>query len=123
MSGFGARFPGGLRRGRGRRTSAHVPPEAQHYEQNQMADIEVSGYTDGDPLEGEEFTGGAQWEEGIEEPQMMEAPIDEEHPLQAAEPAKGKGKGETPGQTERRRRFADIELTDDQLTRPFFARP
>ena len=97
MSGFGQRFPGGLRRGRGRRTSTPVPPEAQHYELDQMANIEASGYTDGDPLEFEEFTGGSQWEEDIEEPQMMEALIGEQAPLQAAEPATGKGKGK-PGQ-------------------------
>ena len=96
MSGFGARFPGGLRRGRGRardrdtpttadrqRTHTPVPPEAQHYEQYQMAEIEASGYTDADPLETEEFTGGAQWEEGIEEPPTMEATIAQGYPLHA----------------------------------------
>ena len=96
MSGFGARFPGGLRRGRGRRTSTPVPPEAQHYEQHQMVEIEVSGYTDADPLETEEFTGGAQWEDGIEESPTMEATIEHGYPLHAAEPAKGKGHEKLP---------------------------
>ena len=93
------------------RTSAPVPPEVQ---QDQMANVEASGYTGGDPLEFEEFTGGAQWEEDIEEPpDMLVAPNDEHQPLPTTGPVR---------QTERRRRFADIELDHDRLNEPYFVR-
>ena len=135
MSGFEARFPDGLRRGRSGRgqnrdrdaptaadrqcTAPAAPQEPQHHDQHQMAEVEAQGYTLPDPLEAEEFTGGAQWEEDIEEPPpMLGAQLDPLHAHWAGEqPAEPKA-GESSGQTERRRRFADIELTQVRSTGP-----
>ena len=99
MSGFGQRFPEGRRRGTGQNLQAqweadnpghgrqtpqdapaaepqHVAPANEEEPQPVMEEVDASGYTLQDPLEADEPTGGAQFEEEIEEPPpIQDAPL------------------------------------------------
>ena len=156
MSGFADRYPEGRRpegrrRGTGQNLQAqweaenpgharqppqdapaaethHVAPTNQEEPQPVMEEVDASGYTLQDPLEADEPTGGAQFEEEIEEPPpIQDAPLNQnfahmmrEEPTPAQQEYQSAGQEEGAGRRLRRRRFAAVELTE--VSKPRFVR-
>ena len=103
-------------------TAPATPQEPQHHEL--MADVDAQGYTLQDPLEADEPTGWAQFEEDIEElPPILDAPLNPNfaHTLEE-EPTPAEQAYQSVGRTLRRRRYADIELAPDDVSQAHFVR-
>ena len=89
-----------------------------------MAEVDVQGYTLQDPLEADEPTGGAQFEEDIEEPPpILDAPLGPLHAHMLREdPTPAEQAYQSVGRNQRRRRHADIELAPEVVSQAHFVR-